>query len=94
MVQPTHTDPQIKLRIPSGLKERVQAAAAANNRSMNSEIVARLEQSFSGSGSGVKEMTEDGVEFRITLSQGPERAVEMENVRELAKALKLAIKGE
>ncbi len=40
------SDPQINLRIPSALKERVEAAALANRRSMNAEIAARLEQSF------------------------------------------------
>jgi hypothetical protein len=34
------------LRLPTGMRERIGGAARANNRSMNSEIVARLEQSF------------------------------------------------
>jgi hypothetical protein len=34
------------LRLPMGMRDRIGAAARANNRSMNSEIVARLEQSF------------------------------------------------
>lgn len=36
------TDPQYKLRIPPDLKEQIENAAKANNRSMNAEIVARL----------------------------------------------------
>ena len=40
------SDPQINLRIPAELKERVEAAAAANKRSMNAEIAERLEESF------------------------------------------------
>ena len=39
-------DPQINLRIPQELKERVEAAAVNNKRSMNAEIAARLEESF------------------------------------------------
>ena len=35
------------LRMPDDLKARIQAAADANNRSMNSEIVARLELTLS-----------------------------------------------
>jgi len=35
------------LRMPPELKEQVQASADANNRSMNAEIVARLEATFS-----------------------------------------------
>lgn len=34
------------LRLPDGMRERLKAAAQENNRSMNAEIVARLEQSF------------------------------------------------
>lgn len=37
------TDPQFKLRLPTGLKDRIEAEAIKNNRSMNAEIVARLE---------------------------------------------------
>lgn len=33
--------------MPEGLRDRIRIAADQNNRSMNSEIVARLEQSFS-----------------------------------------------
>jgi 3-hydroxy-3-methylglutaryl CoA synthase len=34
------------LRMPDGMRERIAAAAAANNRSMNSEIVATLEKHY------------------------------------------------
>lgn len=46
MATPKQTDPQFKLRLPANLKDRVEEAAGANNRSMNAEIVARLESSF------------------------------------------------
>lgn len=36
------TDPQINLRIPADLKERIEAAAKSNNRSMTAEIVSSL----------------------------------------------------
>lgn len=39
-------DLHFRLRIPDTLKERIEAAAAANNRSMTAEIVSRLERSF------------------------------------------------
>lgn len=45
MAQPTQTDPQFKLRMPAAVKEEIEAAAADNNRSMNAEIVDRLERS-------------------------------------------------
>jgi predicted DNA-binding protein len=41
------TDPQTNIRLPLGLKERLGAAARANTRTMNAEIVNRLEASFS-----------------------------------------------
>ena len=46
-----HPDKRVKflVRFPLRLKEQVADAAKYYRRSMNSEIVARLEQSFSGS---------------------------------------------
>lgn len=38
--------PPYGLRMPPDLKERVQKAAEASNRSMNAEIIARLEATF------------------------------------------------
>jgi hypothetical protein len=38
--------PPFGLRMQSGLKRRLEEAAKADGRSLNSEIVARLEQSF------------------------------------------------
>ena len=35
------------LRFPDGMRDRIAEAAKANNRSMNAEIVSRLEDSFS-----------------------------------------------
>lgn len=46
MAQPTQTDPQFKLRLPAALKERIENAASENNRSINAEIVAALEEKF------------------------------------------------
>lgn len=40
-------DPQMKLRLPADLKAWVEDAAKKSNRSLNAEIVHRLEQSFS-----------------------------------------------
>jgi hypothetical protein len=42
-------DPQLKLRLSDELKAMVTEAAKGNNRSVNAEIVDRLEQSFDGS---------------------------------------------
>lgn len=37
---------QYIVRFPNGLRDRIKEAAAANNRSMNAEIISRLEDSF------------------------------------------------
>ncbi|MDZ7863356.1 Arc family DNA-binding protein [Acidovorax sp.] len=39
-------DPQMKIRLPEEVKARIDAAAAEAGRSLNAEIVARLESSF------------------------------------------------
>ncbi|MBA7948866.1 Arc family DNA-binding protein [Citrobacter freundii] len=39
-------DPQLRIRLPIELKEKVEASAKENNRSMNAEIVQRLERTY------------------------------------------------
>lgn len=41
-------DPQLRIRLPVELKEKIEETAKANNRSMNAEIVQRLDASFLG----------------------------------------------
>ncbi|MEQ4907343.1 Arc family DNA-binding protein [Proteus mirabilis] len=41
-------DPQLRIRLPIELKEKVEVTAKENGRSMNAEIVQRLESSFLG----------------------------------------------
>lgn len=56
----TSEDIQTNLRLPGALKERLRQAADASNRSMNAEVVARLEESFSaGNGASIDEHTLD-----------------------------------
>ena len=40
------TDPQHNIRIPIELKTKIAESAKAHNRSMNADMVARLEKSF------------------------------------------------
>ena len=42
------TDPQYKLRLPAELRDKIKESAGTHNRSMNADIVARLEDSFAG----------------------------------------------
>lgn len=43
---PSDAAERVQVRLPDGLRERLKAAAAANGRSMNNEIVSRLLASF------------------------------------------------
>jgi hypothetical protein len=42
-------EPQINLRIPAALKERLDKASEGNKRSLTAEVVSRLEESFASS---------------------------------------------
>ena len=42
------TDPQINIRVPAELKKKLELLAVENSRSLNAEVVTRLEQSLSG----------------------------------------------
>lgn len=42
----SRTDPQFKLRVPPALRDQIERAALAARRSMNAEVVIRLEASF------------------------------------------------
>lgn len=42
----SRTDPQFKLRVPAALRMQIEQAAQATRRSMNAEMVVRLEASF------------------------------------------------
>lgn len=43
---PSQLAERFQVRMPDGLRDRIAEAAKANNRSMNSEIVARLQMTF------------------------------------------------
>lgn len=47
---PSRTAEQFVVRFPEGMRDRIKEAAEVNNRSMNAEIVARLEASFASPG--------------------------------------------
>lgn len=49
---PSETQERFIIRFPDGMRDRIKEAADANNRSMNAEIVARLESSFMTSPDG------------------------------------------
>lgn len=43
---PSDRAPKFIIRLPEGMRDRIAGAAKANGRSMNAEIVQRLEDSF------------------------------------------------
>ncbi|SMF93936.1 Arc-like DNA binding domain-containing protein [Methylomagnum ishizawai] len=51
--------PQMKIRLPEDLKARIEESAYQNRRSMNAEIVARLEASYAPAASELKEYAKD-----------------------------------
>lgn len=60
------TDPQFNVRMPVDLKEKIEVAAKKNGRSMNAEIVYRLQKSIEEEVAGAEPV--DGVQemdFRI-----------------------------
>lgn len=68
------TDPQFNVRMPADLKEKIEEAAKENGRSMNAEIVYRLQQSIEedqANTGGIQQM-----EFRIvdpSIGKGPQK---------------------
>lgn len=43
---PSRTAEQFVVRFPDGMRDKIADAAKSNNRSMNAEIIARLQESF------------------------------------------------
>ena len=52
-------DPQMKLRLPEDLRDQIVEAADINHRSLNAEIIARLQDSFAARAHGWTESGED-----------------------------------
>ncbi|KKB12388.1 hypothetical protein VE25_07500 [Devosia geojensis] len=69
MAQPKQTDPQFKLRLTPDLKAQIEGAAQQNNRSMNAEIVARLESSFQQDTAALREATLVAESLRKNLTE-------------------------
>lgn len=77
-------DPQMKIRLPAELKDQIEAASKELGRSMNMEIVARLQRSF--------EM--DQAVEQVAFEHGFERTsleLEIERLRRLLEEQKLQV---
>ncbi|MBB2775722.1 UNVERIFIED_ORG: hypothetical protein HNP28_001010 [Comamonas terrigena] len=75
-------DPQMKIRLPADLKDQIEAAAKDSGRSMNAEIVARLEESLKHSGA------QKGAEFAGVLN----RLLDAENLQITENGVRLTLK--
>lgn len=62
------TDPQVNIRMPQELKDRLEMASIETNRSLNGEIIERLERSFAqptGPTVEIGERSLDAIEARV-----------------------------
>jgi hypothetical protein len=57
--------PDMKVRLSADLREKIKTTARVNNRTMNAEIVARLEQSFREEVRGVSPLPSPDQEERL-----------------------------
>jgi len=53
----------MKIRISAALRQRIEEAAKRNNRTMNGEIVARLEKSFEPARPVLSALSEDDYDY-------------------------------
>lgn len=67
---PSDQADKVLVRMPDGMRDRLKDAAKANNRTMNAEIVARLEQSFK------QEEEEFGLAFRSAVLEDEIKSLE------------------
>lgn len=65
------------LRLPDGMRDRIKRAADSNNRSMNAEIVATLEDKYPPPTPGPDDLL-DRLEKTAQALPGPERAEQVE----------------
>jgi Arc-like DNA binding domain len=70
--------PPFGLRLPRTLKDRVEASARANSRSLNAEITARLEQSF-GEAAGSEDTLARGHDARLKVIEDALRVLGSED---------------
>ncbi|KAA1013049.1 Arc family DNA-binding protein [Paraburkholderia panacisoli] len=59
------SDPQVNIRMPQELKDRLEAATTETNRSLNGEILERLERSFDAPTVEIGEASLDAIEARL-----------------------------
>ncbi|WP_291585768.1 Arc family DNA-binding protein [Comamonas sp. UBA7528] len=69
-------DPQMKIRLPADLKDQIEAASKQSGRSMNAEIVARLEKSFAWTASDSRVLSVGAIQPHSKLQMLVKRVAE------------------
>lgn len=77
---PSETQERFIVRFPDGMRDRIADVARENNRSMNAEIVARLEGSFIGAPPRLKSDNSEAERIRNQLIELVERKRKNEQV--------------
>ena len=71
-------DPQLKIRLPLELKEKITQSAADHGRSINSEVVTRLEESFEP-----EVRVSETLEFQLMMHSYLEQAKQIIQLKEM-----------
>ena len=71
-------DPQLKIRLPLELKEKITQSAADHGRSINSEVVTRLEESFEP-----EVRVSETLEFQLMMQSYLEQAKQIKELKEM-----------
>jgi hypothetical protein len=91
---PVHSLEKFVLRLPEGMRDKIGVAARASKRSMNAEIVQRLEASFSSTDEPLLVIHKDTAEADIILELRDSMHSLQAEVAELRSKLMNAIEDE
>lgn len=75
------------VRMPEGLRDRIKAAADANGRSQNSEIVATLEEKYPAPHEGYRQLLSDVLRLFEDLSKTNELSTDAKSLLDKIDAL-------
>lgn len=82
-------DPQMKIRLPADLKDQIEAASKQSGRSMNAEIVARLEGSFQPASPRAPDITDCMEQLKLKYSRLGVLISELTSIRQYRMQLRM-----